>query len=141
MFKISLGLLERQDIDLAGEISPAFLEFENTDVMALNDPIKYELHASLLSGGVLVNGKFSTFISSICGRCLKPLRQEMSNDHVCIFFEDLPTHELDITEDVRAEIVMSLPLNCICDDDCKGLCYKCGANLNESPCDCRRNAG
>ena len=33
----------------------------------------------------------------------------------------------------------ALPSKFLCDDDCKGLCPKCGANLNEGPCECKKD--
>ena len=39
---------------------------------------------------------------------------------------------------VVAAIVFELPLVPLCDEDCKGLCPTCGANLNEGPCGCEK---
>ena len=49
--------------------------------------------------------------------------------------------ELDITEDVRNEMLIELPINLLCRDDCRGLCPKCGVNLNEVACGCRPEGG
>ena len=35
-----------------------------------------------------------------------------------------------------AALLLEIPLIPLCDDDCKGLCSTCGANLNEGPCGC-----
>ena len=43
---------------------------------------------------------------------------------------------LDLTELVRQQILVSLPLRPLCRADCKGLCPECGKNLNEGPCGC-----
>lgn len=37
---------------------------------------------------------------------------------------------------VRNEILVNLPMKVLCSDDCKGICNKCGANLNKGSCDC-----
>ena len=34
------------------------------------------------------------------------------------------------------ELIMDMEMSVVCDEDCKGLCYKCGKNLNEGPCGC-----
>ncbi len=44
--------------------------------------------------------------------------------------------ELDITEDIRDMVILSLPMKPLCSDTCKGLCPKCGTNLNEEKCNC-----
>ena len=46
---------------------------------------------------------------------------------------------LDLTDLVRDVILLSQPLNNICSPDCRGLCMKCGANLNETECGCDRH--
>ena len=43
---------------------------------------------------------------------------------------------VDITEDIRAELLINLPANLLCSDDCAGLCPVCGANKNIQECDC-----
>ena len=43
----------------------------------------------------------------------------------------------DLTDIIRQALVLELPMKPICRDDCQGLCPQCGANRNESPCDCR----
>jgi uncharacterized protein len=136
MLKLSLSLLDHQDIDLQGELPPSFLEVENNEMMSFKDQIKYDLHASKISGGVLVKGTIETMIDAECGRCLKKYRERVANDNICLFYEDPSVEELDITEDIRAEIVICLPVNCICSPDCKGFCLKCGADLSKTTCTC-----
>jgi uncharacterized protein len=43
---------------------------------------------------------------------------------------------IDISDDVRQTAVLTIPLKVLCRDDCRGLCPKCGMNLNEQQCDC-----
>ena len=54
-------------------------------------------------------------------------------------FDRLPAnHVLDMESLIVAAIVFELPLVPLCDEDCKGLCPTCGANLNEGPCGCEK---
>lgn len=46
---------------------------------------------------------------------------------------------IDISNDVRDFSMLSLPMKRLCYEDCKGLCYKCGKNLNEGDCSCNKN--
>ena len=41
-----------------------------------------------------------------------------------------------ISEIVRESILAALPMKILCRDDCRGLCLKCGQNLNRGQCDC-----
>jgi uncharacterized protein len=43
---------------------------------------------------------------------------------------------LDLTEALREQILLVLPMRSLCRPDCRGLCIECGKNLNEGPCDC-----
>ena len=47
--------------------------------------------------------------------------------------------KLDIERLTLEDIYFALPSKVLCDDDCKGLCSKCGANLNEGPCECKKD--
>ncbi len=44
--------------------------------------------------------------------------------------------EIEIGDDVRQMIMLNVPLKLLCSEGCKGLCVKCGKNLNESDCNC-----
>jgi uncharacterized protein len=43
---------------------------------------------------------------------------------------------IDLTDDVRQTILLSVPLKLLCRRDCKGLCARCGKDLNSGPCSC-----
>lgn len=44
--------------------------------------------------------------------------------------------KLDLDELVYSEVIVSLPMKHLCNEDCKGICPKCGKNLNEGKCGC-----
>lgn len=44
---------------------------------------------------------------------------------------------IDVGEVVREHVALHLPMKPVCREDCLGLCPQCGANRNETPCDCR----
>jgi uncharacterized protein len=51
-----------------------------------------------------------------------------------------PTHgALDLEDAVREEVVLAMEPYVVCDPECKGLCPKCGTDLNEETCDCSEN--
>ena len=51
---------------------------------------------------------------------------------------DIREEELDITADVRDELLIELPMNPLCSEECKGLCPTCGTNRNKENCQCTR---
>lgn len=48
----------------------------------------------------------------------------------------VPDMKLDLDDLVYSEAVVSLPMKHLCNEDCKGICCKCGKNLNDGKCDC-----
>ncbi|MCH5160118.1 MAG: DUF177 domain-containing protein [Clostridiales bacterium] len=101
---------------------------------------------------VSVVGTITCVVDGYCDRCLASITRSIELPFNQIFYKDSTDDEecyvycdskLDATKAVRDEIVLSLPSSFICKDDCKGLCPKCGINLNEQRCDCdttRKNA-
>ena len=47
---------------------------------------------------------------------------------------------LDVDRFVYNEILIRFPMKTLCSEDCKGLCFKCGKNLNEGECGCDRTS-
>ena len=136
MIRISVAALEHQELDLEGSEPAAILELDNDPVLHAEHPVRYKLHAQKISGGVLVSGSAAAAVSGVCGRCLAPVEQAVGAEDFTLFYEHPATEELDITEDVRAEILLNLPVNLLCSPDCAGLCPVCGANRNTAPCSC-----
>lgn len=48
----------------------------------------------------------------------------------------VPDMKLDLDEFIYAEVCLSLPMKHLCKETCKGICSKCGKNLNDGKCDC-----
>lgn len=83
-----------------------------------------------------------------CARCLSELNRRFNKrfSHILkektedSFDEDyvpISGDKLDIDSLVGADLLLSLEPVMLCDDDCKGLCQKCGTNLNTQTCDCK----
>ena len=51
----------------------------------------------------------------------------------------LQGYNLDVDQLVRDELLLNLPMKVLCNEDCKGICNRCGANLNYETCDCDRS--
>ena len=53
-----------------------------------------------------------------------------------IFIED---KKLDLLAPVEEQLMLEMPSKTLCREDCRGLCQKCGKNLNEGPCTCEEH--
>lgn len=96
-----------------------------------------------------VNIKFTFF--GFCDRCASDVTKNFSFDINKIVVEKLQNENdddnyiivenrtLDLEELVNEEVSLSLPTKILCSKDCKGLCPQCGANLNVSKCDCKKD--
>ena len=80
-----------------------------------------------------VNGEFSLSLEKTVAprNLLGDLDEDKLDDYAII--ED---GFLDMDEQLRAQLEMEFPVRFLCREDCKGLCHRCGKNLNEGKCDC-----
>lgn len=106
--------------------------------------------------GLLVDGWVELTLELTCNRCLKefelpmhvnfeeqfyPTVDVVSGLPLASFDEDeiFPIdarHQVDLTEAIRQNLLLALPMVAICQEDCKGLCPQCGHDLNLGPCEC-----
>lgn len=110
-------------------------------------PIAAELRLESVVEGVLVTGPVSGDVRCSCARCLAEFETAVEVD-VCELYassghleedEDvyrIAGEELDLEPMLRDELTLALPLNPLCRADCKGMCARCGRDLNEGACDC-----
>jgi uncharacterized protein len=96
-------------------------------------------------GGVAVTGKLSSLWEGECRRCMAPLDGELVTDVRELFRrgggEDEGTYpmaadHINIREMVSDALFAALPLLPMCREDCRGICPRCGADLNVAPCSC-----
>lgn len=134
MIKVSIHNLVPEGLPINGTHSPAFLDFKD-DMTSIHDDISYDLVGSLVSNGALIKGSVSVTVQTICSSCLCDCEKVLEGD-VCHFYESSLPSELDITDDIREDILITIPQNIHCSDACKGLCHVCGADLNKTTCNC-----
>jgi uncharacterized protein len=102
-------------------------------------PVELDFRLESVVEGVLITGEVHAPIRAECGRCLDPV-----DDAVAVDVQELFTYEpVDATDEqpllvgdfidleplVRDAVVLGLPANPVCTDDCPGLCTTCGARL------------
>jgi uncharacterized protein len=152
MLLLDLARLDREGtLRVEGQISPDDPLWEDTGVR-LKDPLRVDLRATESgSGEIVVRGTVEGTLALECRRCLDPVDVPLREDVTFVFAppdllagdEDgeirvLPAgaKELDLSAPVREDVVLSAPAYTVCEPGCKGLCPHCGADLNETTCDC-----
>jgi len=100
-----------------------------------------------MAGALELTGVAATVRDTRCDRCLKPLSLPFRIDVDTLLAEELEDEESDeivLLEDGQADLdeifttacILSLDGKVLCSEDCKGLCPKCGKDLNLGPCGC-----
>lgn len=112
-------------------------------------PVVLDLRLEAVVEGVLVTGEVSAGLAGECVRCLEPITDETSVD-LCELFvyddEELPADGdeddetsrlegdlLDLEPVLRDAVVLALPFQPLCRENCPGLCAECGARLADDP--------
>lgn len=148
---LSLTEVSRGGARVDGEISPDDPLWEGSAVK-LAEPLKVQLGAQSVGEGVLVRGRMSTRLAQECRRCLAAVPVEV-DDEVTLLFEPLDDEDqgdldgevyplpergdrLELGPALREELLLRVPEFVVCSEECRGLCPRCGANLNETECDC-----
>jgi len=102
------------------------------------------------TAGVLeLTGELEADMTCICDRCGSEYEDSIQMDLLATISEDESEEDdpdvfplegdcVDVDEIVRTLFLLNMDTKFLCSDDCKGLCSKCGKNLNDGPCDCRK---
>ncbi|MBU6401356.1 MAG: DUF177 domain-containing protein [Verrucomicrobia bacterium] len=127
--RVNLRQLEREAIELRGELSAADLELEAVDeLIRVNQPVRYALEVQLAGRGVLARGRVWLTLECECCRCLRPFATELDlrdwSLHLALDGPDrVPVRDdgVDLTPFVREDILLAFPQNPVCDPGCAGL--------------------
>ena len=103
------------------------------------------------AGVLLMKGNVATTIHGICDRCAAEFDRSIDFPIDVVLVTELSNEEnedewvfplegdsADLDDIVRTVFVLNLDSKLLCKDDCKGLCHRCGQNLNDGPCGCQK---
>ncbi|MBO0841840.1 MAG: DUF177 domain-containing protein [Nocardioides sp.] len=126
--------------------APADLGIEVLSVPE-GSPVELDLRLEAVMEGVLVTGSARADLEGECVRCLEPITDETEVDLQELYvYDDISTDPdeddetsrlegdlLDLEPVLRDAVVLALPFQPMCQDDCPGLCPDCGARLADDP--------
>lgn len=131
-------------------------KIELTDELAINKPVHVSLMVTNVGRILELKGYVNTEVIAACHRCLRSVTipintiieeelvyfanlrdvgdfsQEEIEDRFTVFDNDI----FDLTDLIRENIISALPYKILCFEECRGLCIKCGQNLNIKDCNC-----
>lgn len=114
-------------------------------------PVSITLQIEKFKSQINVHGILHTKLDLICDRCLEHFEMKIDPEFDVIF--KVSTHrrhnvedevrviypfenELDIAQDIKDALILSIPMKKLCHENCRGICPGCGANLNYEECRC-----
>jgi len=147
--KSAIGTLREYDVD--SQLDLLGIGVKNT--------VKGRVSLTRTNRGILVQGKVHTCIPAECSRCLNsfdcPLTIDIEEEYFPIIdvnsgsaleVPDEPDsfridehHILDLSEAIRQNALLAIPMKPLCREDCPGLCPECGKDLTKTRCNCKTN--
>ena len=111
-------------------------------------PVEVEGRVVNHAGALTLEGTARSRLELACDRCGQPFFRDKTVSLNALLSPDgeegedgelipLENGQLDLDEAAATAFVLGMDTKNLCSDDCKGLCAKCGANLNREPCRCR----
>lgn len=149
MLQVDLRELVRGPVSTTAELGPDDPLFTDLDV-TLAAPVR--IRGRLQATGderYYWSGALDTAVRTECRRCLRELELPVGAQIGALFSSEpdaaddpdaypLPGDAVvvDVTPAVREELLLAIPQFALCRPDCRGLCPRCGRDLNAGPCDC-----
>lgn len=125
-----------------------FSDLEWNGVHCATDPVHVTGQVHNMAGALVLECQATTTLALSCDRCLEHYSREKviridallaselageENDEIILLERD----ELPLGDLVRETFVLEMDTKHLCSEECKGLCVKCGVNLNEDSCACK----
>lgn len=98
---------------------------------------------------LMLNATITYKYSEVCARCLEEFENNVTTNFSAIIVDEInEDYEaadieilikdgcIDLEDSIKQIVYLSMPMKALCKDDCKGICPKCGKNLNTGKCDC-----
>ena len=116
----------------------------------LTEPIHAVGQVRNTAGVLVMTGELTTRLHGECDRCAKPVVKDFAVTLEAVLvtklenedYDDPWTFELDgdqadLDDILTTAVVLNMDSKLLCSEDCKGLCPRCGADLNLGPCKCK----
>ena len=133
--KIHIDQIPERGLELTESCRPSRLDL-NRPGIKFTEPIELCVRISKGINNISVNLNINTVMQLTCSRCLEEFAFSLSKQ-ISLNFPIEDKEEIDITDNLREEVILSYPLKPLCRPDCLGLCPVCGQNLNKGKCNCK----
>ena len=134
--KIIVKDIPAKGLELSQDVEPVLIGLEDADYKCL-PPLKVAGKAQRVEGTVIVHVEVTARFLYTCARCLEVFEQSSVRELDFDYAVDNSMKVIDISDDIRQEMILDLPVRILCREDCRGICASCGANLNIEECKCK----
>ena len=149
-----LGLSEIMDrpgasVPFSTSVDLSDLRYGNS--FPVTEPVMAEGQVRNTAGVLVMTGLIRTTIHGSCDRCATDFHREESFPIDVVLVTELADEDnedewvfplegdsADLEDIIRTVFVLNLDSKLLCKEDCKGLCHRCGRNLNDGPCNCQK---
>ena len=117
----------------------------------VTEPVLAEGTVRNTAGVLMMTGDITTTIHGTCDRCANDFDRTIHFPIEVVLVTEMANEEnedewvfplegdsADLDDIVRTVFVLNLDSKLLCKEDCKGICYRCGKNLNDGPCSCQK---
>ncbi len=135
--RIQISKIPAEGLDIEESLSPAELDI-NTPQIKFSQPLEFCAKVMKITNAVTVDAVLFGRMHLVCSRCLVEFEEEITRRMHLDFLLEKDQLFIELNPQIREEIIINYPIKSICKHSCKGLCPKCGKNLNEGTCTCKR---
>lgn len=130
--KIYVNRIPEEGLREHASYDPSTMDMERDDIH-LPEPFAVEAAISRVDTELVVQAAIRCPLRLSCARCLEEFSFTVAPNAI-FSYKVQSSGVVDITDDVRQEIILAYPMVPVCRPDCKGLCRTCGQNLNLATC-------
>lgn len=123
--KIRLDEIPESGFEVKQTESASIIDFRDQNFIFTN-PIEVKFFVLKSGKTLIITGTIATKVEMKCSRCLKFINEQLENKKVELTYEIGGEKELDITEDIREEVLLMLPIKPLCSENCIGVNMKIG---------------
>jgi uncharacterized protein len=141
---------------------PVLKEMQDRGECTFRSPLSIDITVVREYGHIRLEGVVATDVTHNCSRCLTAYDASIKSSFTIFYSRfsgkdiqdeevELGEHELvsayyegdqiDLSSEISDHVLIEFPLKPLCSFDCRGFCMDCGADLNQTPCNCSDNRG
>lgn len=138
---------------------PALMTLTRQGECLFHSPVDVKLSIIPVAGMFRVEGKLRTSVGLTCSRCMDAFSHSLASHFHVTYTREIPDgvgttpeekelkaeemglvpfegEEIDFRDVLQEQVILSIPMQPRCRNDCRGLCAQCGTNLNLETCNC-----